>query len=68
MCNLMHILSNADWFPSVLRSLGGPCEVESCAGAASDLITLRTLVSTAFHFTTISILAIVASCMFEVPS
>jgi hypothetical protein len=37
-------------------------------GAGFGSIVLLTLLSMAFHFTAISILAIVASCMFEVPS
>jgi hypothetical protein len=37
-------------------------------GTAFGSIALLTLLSTAFYFTGINILAIVASCMFEVPS
>jgi len=46
----------------------GRARSKAVSGAAFDLISLRALLSTAFYFTAISILAIVASCMFEVPS
>jgi hypothetical protein len=46
----------------------GRAGTKALPGAAFGSIPLLTLLSTAFYFTAINILAIVASCMFEVPS
>jgi hypothetical protein len=46
----------------------GRARSKALCGAALDSIALRARLSAAFYFTPISILAIVASCMFDVPS